>query len=59
MFKFICAMTTVVLLLVVTGCRTPDPTVDLLESELRWMEDNLYQMDHRRGGMGLIFTTVH
>ena len=23
----------------------PDPTVELLESELRWMEDNLYQLD--------------
>ena len=23
----------------------PTPTVDLLESELRWLEDNLYQMD--------------
>ena len=47
MFRFICAMTTVIPLLVVTGCLTPDPTVDLLESELRWMEDNLYQMDHQ------------
>ena len=47
MFKSICATTAVILLLVVTGCRTPDPTVDLLESELRWMEDNLYQLDYQ------------
>lgn len=35
-------------LLVVTGCqllRPPDPAVALLESELRWMEDNLYALD--------------
>ena len=31
--------------LVAIGCRTPDPTVELLESELRWMEDQLYQLD--------------
>ena len=30
------------------GCRalqSPDPSVQLLESELRWMEDNLYALD--------------
>ena len=27
------------------GCRTPDPTVELLESELRWWEDNFYALD--------------
>ncbi len=47
MSKFICAMTTVILPLVVAGCQIPDPTVDLLESELRWMEDNLYELDHQ------------
>jgi hypothetical protein len=25
----------------------PDPTIELLESELRWMEDNLYRMDYQ------------
>lgn len=33
------------LLLPLAGCRTPDPSVELLESELRWMEDNLYMLD--------------
>lgn len=27
------------------GCRTPDPSVDLLEGELRWMEDQLYMLE--------------
>ena len=29
------------------GCRGPDPSIELLESELRWMEDQLYEMDHQ------------
>ncbi len=30
------------------GCRQgPDPSIELLESELRWMEDQLYAMDHQ------------
>ena len=28
-----------------TGCRSTDPSVDLLESELRWLEDRMYLMD--------------
>jgi len=27
------------------GCRSNDPSVDLLENELRWMEDQLYEME--------------
>ena len=27
------------------GCATPDPSVDLLEGELRWMEDQLYMLE--------------
>jgi hypothetical protein len=27
------------------GCRQPDPTIDLLEAELRFMEDQLYLME--------------
>jgi hypothetical protein len=39
-------ITTVVgIFLVAAGCRTPDPSVELLESELRWLEDNLYSLD--------------
>ena len=35
-------------LLTLCGCsalRGPDPSVELLQAELRWMEDNLYQLD--------------
>ena len=31
--------------LLLSGCITPDPSVDLLEGELRWMEDQLYMME--------------
>ena len=31
--------------LLLCGCLTPDPSVDLLEGELRWMEDQLYMME--------------
>ncbi len=34
-----------VVLCFVMGCITPDPSVDLLEGELRWMEDQLYIME--------------
>ena len=29
------------------GCQTTDPSVELLESELRWMEDQLYSLDRQ------------
>jgi hypothetical protein len=29
------------------GCRTPDPSVDLLEAEMRWLEDQLYLLDEQ------------
>lgn len=29
------------------GCRRPDPTVDLMEAELRWMEDQLYMLENK------------
>ncbi len=29
----------------VLGCVSPDPSVDLLEGELRWMEDQLYMLE--------------
>ena len=29
------------------GCQALDPSVELLESELRWMEDQLYMMDRQ------------
>lgn len=59
MLKHVCRSTVVVALLAAGGCSSqsairnvadslvaqPDPTVELLESELRWMEDNLYRMD--------------
>ncbi len=32
----------VLLALAISGCRSTDPSVELLESELRWMEDQLY-----------------
>lgn len=35
----------VVLTVIIVGCRRPDPTVDLLESEMRWLEDQLYLME--------------
>ena len=34
---------------VVCGCRGPDPSIELLESELRWMEDQLYMLDDQLG----------
>lgn len=47
MFKKVQVLTIVVcgLQFAILGCRTPDPAVALLESELRWMEDNLYTLD--------------
>jgi hypothetical protein len=33
------------MVLAMAGCRTPDPSVDLLEGELRWLEDQLYQAE--------------
>ena len=35
----------VIALLLPSGCVTPDPSIDLLEGELRWMEDQLYIME--------------
>ncbi len=34
------------------GCRGPDPSIELLESELRCMEDQLYEMDRQLGIYG-------
>ncbi len=31
--------------LALVGCRYHDPSIDLLESELRWMEDQLYLLE--------------
>ncbi len=33
---------------VTIGCQGPDPSIELLESELRWMEDQLYLMDRQQ-----------
>lgn len=33
--------------LLAVGCQALDPSVELLESELRWMEDQLYMMDRQ------------
>ena len=36
--------------LVIAGCQSaPDPSIELLESELRWYEDQLYLMDRQLG----------
>ncbi len=35
--------------LAAAGCRGPDPSIELLESELRWMEDEFYDMDRQLG----------
>jgi len=35
----------IALSLVATGCRGTDSSIELLESELRWMEDQIYMMD--------------
>ena len=34
-----------ILILAFAGCRFHDPSIDLLEGELRWMEDQLYIME--------------
>jgi hypothetical protein len=34
-------------LLVLAGCQTTDPSIELLESEMRWMEDQLYALDQQ------------
>lgn len=31
----------------ILGCQTPNPSIELLESELRWMEDQLYALDQQ------------
>jgi len=43
-----CKVWIIVLLLVAgSGCKSqPNPSIELLESELRWMEDQLYAMDY-------------
>ena len=43
-----CKVWIVALLLVAgSGCKSqPNPSIELLESELRWMEDQLYAMDY-------------
>ena len=40
----------VLLGLVLVGCRYRDPSIDLLEGELRWMEDQLYMMESELEG---------
>jgi len=35
----------VLVALVTAGCRSYDPSVDLLETELRWLEDQLYALE--------------
>ncbi len=42
--RFISLVITVAAL---AGCRTMDPSVELLESELRWREDQLYSLDRQ------------
>ena len=44
----IVAQLTLALAATLAGCRTaPNPSIELLESELRWMEDQLYEMDRQ------------
>lgn len=40
-----CLFVTALLAALVTGCRYRDPSIDLLESELRWMEDQVYLLE--------------
>jgi len=39
------ALIAIALFLVASGCRGTDSSIELLESELRWMEDQIYTMD--------------
>jgi hypothetical protein len=43
MLRWLCLP--IALIVLGPGCVTPDPSVDLLEGELRWMEDQLYMLE--------------
>ena len=43
--NFAVLLTLVAILGNLAGCRSRDPSIDLLEGELRWMEDQLYMME--------------
>jgi hypothetical protein len=36
-----------VAVMLLAGCQAPNPSIELLESELRWMEDQLYALDRQ------------
>jgi len=39
------AFAAILLAAILLGCRSQDPSIDLLEGELRWMEDQLFMME--------------
>lgn len=42
-----CRIMTLLILLTLAGCRQANPDVEMLESELRWMEDQVYLLDQQ------------